>query len=84
MRTRMMLKLIMVMSLAGTLFSGYLSFTEIFQKTCALGTCSTQVAGVPSCVYGFAMFFMVLILSIIGLSNTKSKIPPFRCGTCGK
>jgi uncharacterized membrane protein len=66
------LKAIIVISLIGVLFSGYLSYTEIFKQFCALGTgtCSS-VFTIPACVYGLVMYFIVLIISIMGL---KSKI----------
>lgn len=64
------LKTILGLSLAGTLFSGYLSFSELVLKKCALenvfGTCS-NVFHVPACVYGFVMFLLVFIFSIVGI-----------------
>jgi uncharacterized membrane protein len=65
------LKTILGISIAGVLFSGYLSYTEIFQQVCALGTCSTTIFKVPSCVYGFVMYLIVLIIAIIGLKSSK-------------
>ena len=65
------LKTILGISIAGVLFSGYLSYTEIFQEVCALGTCSTTIFKVPSCVYGFVMYLIVLIIAIIGLKSSK-------------
>jgi len=56
-------------SIAGALFSGYLSYTEIFQQFCALGTCSATVFSVPSCVYGFVMYIAGLIVSVLGLKG---------------
>jgi hypothetical protein len=63
------LKILFWISLAGVLFSGYLSYTEIFQEVCALGTCSTEIFTLPSCVYGLVMYLAGLIISIIGLRN---------------
>ena len=65
------LKTILGISIAGVLFSGYLSYTEIFKQVCALGTCSTTIFKVPSCVYGFVMYLIVLIIAIIGLKSSK-------------
>lgn len=61
------LKALFAVSLAGLLFSGYLSYTEIFQQTCAIGGCSATVLSIPSCVYGFVMYLVGLILAGIGL-----------------
>ncbi len=58
-------------SLAGMLFSGYLSYGELFQQACALGTCSTKVFTIPSCVYGFVMYLIGFIISILGLRSEK-------------
>jgi uncharacterized membrane protein len=67
MKKEMALKVIFWISIAGMVFSGYLSYTEIFQQVCALGTCSTTIFSIPSCVYGFVMYFVVFIISSLGL-----------------
>ena len=70
MKKQTALKILFWISLAGVLFSGYLSYTEIFQQVCALGgACSTKIFTLPSCVYGFVMYIAGLILSIIGLRS---------------
>ena len=61
---------IMWISLLGVLFSGYLSYTELFAGFCGaaqlgMGSCST-VFHLPACVYGFAMFLIILMISLIG------------------
>ena len=71
MKKQTALKILFWVSLAGVLFSGYLSYTEIFQQFCALGICSTTVFSVPSCVYGFVMYVIGLIVSIIGLRSKR-------------
>ncbi len=62
------LKTILVISIAGLLFSGYLSFGELFQKTCSTGGCS-ELGGVPTCVYGFVMYLIVFVVSLLGLKK---------------
>jgi len=69
------LKIIFYISIAGMLFSGYLSYGEIFQNICTaeklnLGSC-TNVAGIPACVYGFVMYLIVFAVSIIGLKEKR-------------
>lgn len=69
------LKTILVIAIAGLLFSGYLSYTELFQRYCAatalgLGSC-TKVSGIPACVFGFVMYLIVSIVAIIGLRSKK-------------
>jgi len=72
MKKQIALKTLFWIALLGVLFSGYLSYTEIFNQVCglgALGTCSTKVFTVPSCVYGFVMYVAVLVVSILGLKS---------------
>jgi NADH:ubiquinone oxidoreductase subunit 5 (subunit L)/multisubunit Na+/H+ antiporter MnhA subunit len=72
MREKTALQVIGLLSLAGVLFSGYLSYTEIFAQTCALGvgTCSS-VFTIPACVYGLIMYLIILIISITALYKQK-------------
>ena len=69
MKKQTALKALFWVSLAGALFSGYLSYTEIFQQTCAIGTCSAKVFTVPSCVYGLVMYLVGLVISILGIKS---------------
>lgn len=69
MKKQTALKILFWISLAGVLFSGYLSYTEIFQQSCAIGSCSAKVFTLPSCVYGLVMYLAGLIVSIIGLKS---------------
>ncbi len=75
MKKDIMLKSILGISIAGLLFSGYLSYTELFANFCGaaklgLGSC-TNVFQIPACVYGFFMYLAVFILSILGLKSKK-------------
>ena len=65
------LKAILVISIAGMLFSGYLSYSELFANSCALGGGCSTVVGIPSCVYGFVMYFVVFTISVLGLKSKK-------------
>lgn len=70
MKKQTALKIIFWLSLGGVLFSGYLSYTEIFQQVCAIGgICSTTIFTLPSCVYGLVMYLAVFIISIIGIRS---------------
>jgi len=57
-------------SIAGMLFSGYLSASELLAKACPLGGCSSLL-GIPTCVYGFVMYTAVLVIAILGLKGKK-------------
>ena len=65
----------MIIAIAGMLFSGYLSYGEIIARSCyatalGMGAC-TQVARIPACIYGFVMYTIVLVISILGLKGKK-------------
>lgn len=68
------LKVIILFSVFGMLFSGYLSFGELFPGTstgfgCAVA--STKIFGLPTCVYGFLMYLVVGILAYLALQSKK-------------
>jgi uncharacterized membrane protein len=71
MKKELALKIILWISIAGMLFSGYLSYTELFAGFCGaaelgMGSC-TSVSGIPACVYGFFMYLVVFVISILGI-----------------
>ncbi len=68
MKKQTSLIIILVISIAGLLFSGYLSYSELFMKSCPIGGCS-NLLGFPVCVYGFIMYLLVFIISIIGIKS---------------
>ena len=75
MKKQVALKIIMWIAVAGMLFSGYLSYTELFAGYCGasqlgLGVC-TNVLQIPACIYGFVMYTIVLTVSILGLKSKK-------------
>jgi len=66
------LKVIAGISLVGVIFSGVLSYFEIFQQVCGLGgMCSTTIFTLPSCVYGLVMYLIVFVISLVGLRSKK-------------
>jgi len=67
------LKIIGGISIIGVLFSGFLSYRELFLGSCDLSfvSCGASVAGLPACVYGLVMYTGVLIVSLIGLKAKK-------------
>lgn len=64
---------IFVMSIAGILFSGYLSYQELFtedgcQDTIVqCGDSGFTIADLPACVYGFAMYLVIFLISATSL-----------------
>ena len=71
MKKQVALKTILIISILGLLFSGYLSYGELFAKSCyatalGMGAC-TNVLNIPACVYGFVMYLVVFVISILGI-----------------
>lgn len=64
------LRIILLISIAGMLFSGYLSYTELSPGFCQTGECASLLS-LPSCVYGFVMYLIVFIIAILGLKSSE-------------
>jgi len=74
MTKKLALQIIFGVSLFGLLFSGYLSYGELFSKTltaCPAPGASGTVFGYPACVYGFFMYLMIVIISGWGIWGSK-------------
>jgi len=71
------LKIIFGIAIAGVLFSGYLSYYELFvPEGCSVaavscGTKNVTIASLPACVYGLVMYTVVLIISSIATFSNK-------------
>ena len=52
-------------SIAGVLFSGYMSGVKFFSSTCAFGETCPLLFGMPACYFGFAMFCLLFISSVL-------------------
>ncbi len=68
MKKQTALKIILALATGGMLFSGYLSYTELFRNVCSIGGCS-MVIGMPACVYGFVMYLVAFIIAVLGLRS---------------
>jgi len=82
MRRPFVYSLIAVFAAAGSALSGYLSYVNLWGSGCekAAISCSASasgpvmILGLPNCVYGFAMFFIVFILAIWSIARDVQKI----------
>ena len=63
------LKVLLVLSIAGLLFSGYLSGVKFFTDTCVLNEPCPYFLGYPACYFGFAMFLTLAILGSLLFTN---------------
>lgn len=57
--------LLLILSLGGLLFSGYLSAIKLFSDTCAFNEPCPYFLGYPACWYGFVLFFILFISSLL-------------------
>jgi NADH:ubiquinone oxidoreductase subunit 5 (subunit L)/multisubunit Na+/H+ antiporter MnhA subunit len=64
--------IVWALSLAGVVFSGYFSYSELVKNSCAGGGCSL-LAGLPTCVYGLAMFSTLFLVSTFALASEGGK-----------
>jgi hypothetical protein len=61
-----------LLTLAGTLFSGYLVGIKFFSATCAFGEECPFFLGYPACYFGFALFFGMFVSSAYALATKAS------------
>lgn len=68
------LRIILAISLFGVVFSGVLSYQELFGSTaqsCPAPGAPGTVFGYPACVYGFFMYAAIAILAALGLYRAR-------------
>lgn len=66
------MRVITVLAFAGMLFSGYLTYGEFTTSgglSCTVT--SAHILGLPVCVYGLAMYFLIFIVAILGMRSAK-------------
>ena len=63
------LQVILVFALAGVVFSGALTYREMFASAakCPSPGAPGTILGYPACVYGFFMYLAITIVAIVGL-----------------
>lgn len=72
MRARLALQIIFAVSLFGTLFSGTLSYLELFGRSalsCPAPGAPGTLFGYPACVYGLLMYLVLTVVSGLGLKG---------------
>lgn len=75
---RTALKVILVISIAGILFSGYLSISELSNSdpiglSCSGGDEAGKLLGIPVCVYGLVMYIVIFLVSAMSLFDRSKK-----------
>jgi len=74
MRAVTALRLILGLSAFGVVFSGVLTYRELFGTTalsCPAPGAPGTVLGYPACVYGFFMYVAIAALSYLGLREAR-------------
>lgn len=56
-------RVILLLSIAGLLFAGYLSTYKLFTSSCALNEPCPYFLGLPACYFGFVMYLALALLS---------------------
>jgi hypothetical protein len=64
---------ILILSLAGFLFAGYLTYSKVITGTCPLTEGCPYLFGLPTCVYGALFFGILLLASILHYLNKNEK-----------
>jgi len=65
MKERVYLRICYALTLAGVLFSGYLSANKLFTGICAFNEPCPVFLGYPACWYGFGLFLIMFIVTVI-------------------
>ena len=76
MRATHALRAILATSLFGTVFSGVLTYRELFGNTalsCPAPGAPGTVFGYPACVYGFFMYIAIAAMSAAGLRDARGE-----------
>jgi hypothetical protein len=70
MTPRRALQIVFACSLFGTIFSGGLSYGELWgsgAQACPAIGAPGMVLGYPACVYGFILFLIIAVVALLGL-----------------
>lgn len=63
------LQVILVLAIAGLVFSGTLTYREVFASAakCPSPGAPGTILGYPACVYGFFMYLAITVTALVGL-----------------
>ena len=70
------LQLVFLIALIGVLFSGTLTYQELFSgsvASCPAVGAPGTILGYPACVYGFFMYLLLVIISGLGLWGARKR-----------
>jgi len=61
------------LTLGGTLFAGYLAGDKFFNDHCTIGTSCASFLGYPTCYYGFGLFAILFMMSLLYTFTQREK-----------
>ncbi|HYL22171.1 MAG TPA: hypothetical protein VEU74_10450 [Gemmatimonadales bacterium] len=65
---------ILIVSLCGVAFSGFLTYRELFQGAAGCSAVAPgTILGYPPCIYGFFMYLVVATLAVGGLDAERRR-----------
>ncbi|MCX6815602.1 MAG: hypothetical protein NT120_02000 [Candidatus Aenigmarchaeota archaeon] len=67
-------KIAVLFSLIGVLFSGYLTFAKLVLGTCPLTEPCAYFLGQPTCMFGFVFFIILFIASVLLMFKKYNEI----------
>lgn len=73
------LQVVLGVGLFGLVFSGVLSYQEVFsrsQVSCPTPGAPGTVLGYPACVYGFFMYLVIVVTVAAGLYLSRRRLEP--------
>ncbi|MFH1207583.1 MAG: vitamin K epoxide reductase family protein [Patescibacteria group bacterium] len=78
MKMRSALVVVLVVAIGGIIFSGYLSYYNLWGPGCseAIISCGPkpiEIFGLPQCIYGFFMYAIVAVLSVAAMAKNNSR-----------
>ncbi len=78
MRRKVSLITILIIAIAGIIFSGYLSYHTLFTDGCSeeiisCGSEPIEIFGLSTCVYGFFMYLILIVMSITAIVRDKKR-----------
>ncbi len=73
-----MKKSLLLLSLLGLAFSGYLSGVTYFSTTCAFNESCPYVLGYPTCYYGFALFLALAVVTLLLSRGILERVSAYR------
>lgn len=77
MNPKLALQIILGVAVLGVLFSGTLTYQEIFGQgaaSCPSPGAPGTILGYPACVYGFFMYIVVAVVAFLGLFKAPKSI----------